>query len=124
MKILPALVDIFIAFARVNKNLLDAPELEPVPAPLANPSTKPTQKKNKKDKGAEGDTGEKGKAGNSPSITPPSPPPNFVPSTPPPTNAPTPPPSVQAKVNDTSNTDNNQSSEDERICQEKGRARC
>ena len=72
------------AFARVNKNLLDAPELEPVPAPLANPSTKPTQKKNKKDKGAEGDTGEKGKAGNSPSITPPGPPPNFVPSTPPP----------------------------------------
>ena len=38
------------AFARVNKNLLDAPELEPVPAPLANPSTKPTQKKNKRTK--------------------------------------------------------------------------
>ena len=108
------------AFARVNKNLLDAPELEPVPAPLANPSTKPTQKKNKKDKGAEGDTGEKGKAGNSPSITPPGPPPNFVPSTPPPANAPTPPPpSVQAKLNDTSNTDSNQSSEDSEFAKKK-----
>lgn len=108
------------AFARVNKNLLDAPELEPVPAPLANPSTKPTQKKNKKDKGAEGDTGEKGKAGNSPSITPPGPPPNFVPSTPPPANAPTPPPpSVQAKLNDTSNTDSNQSSKDSEFAKKK-----
>ena len=108
------------AFARVNKNLLDAPELEPVPAPLANPSTKPTQKKNKKDKGAEGDTGEKGKAGNSPSITPPGPPPNFVPSTPPPANAPTPPPpSVQAKLNDTSNSDSNQSSEDSEFAKKK-----
>jgi len=109
------------AFARVNKNLLEAPELEPVPAPLANPSTKPTQKKNKKDKGAEGDTGEKGKAANSPSITPPGPPPNFVPSTPPPASAPTPPPpSVQAKVNgSTSNTDSNQSSEDSEFAKKK-----
>ena len=108
------------AFARVNKNLLEAPELEPVPAPLANPSTEPTQKKNKKDKGAEGDTGEKGKAGNSPSITPPGPPPNFVPSTPPPANAPTPPPpSVQAKLNDTSNTDSNQSSKDSEFAKKK-----
>lgn len=81
------------AFARVNQNLLDPLQLEPVPKPLSEPTaSSPVDKNSSDDKGAQGDTAEKGKEGKAPRITPPGPPPNFVPSTSPPTSAPPPPP--------------------------------
>ena len=101
------------AFARVNTNLLDAPQLEPVPAPLIEPSTQAPVKKKEEtpDKGAKGDTGEKGKTGESPKITPPGPPPNFVPGSPPPTTVPPAPPKAVKDSPSNVLTDGNQSKE-------------
>ena len=101
------------AFARVNTSLLDAPQLESVPAPLLEPSSKAPLKKKEEssNKGAKGDTGEKGKEGESPKITPPGPPPNFVPGSPPPATVPPAPPIA---INDSPSngvTDGNQSKE-------------
>jgi len=101
------------AFARVNTNLLDAPQLEPVPAPLVEPSTQAPVKNKEEtpDKGAKGDTGEKGKEGESPKITPPGPPPNFVPGSPPPTTIPPAPPVAIKDSPSNVLTDGNQSKE-------------
>ena len=101
------------AFARVNTNLLDAPQLEPVPAPLVEPSTQAPVKNKEEtpDKGAKGDTGEKGKEGESPKITPPGPPPNFVPGSPPPTTVPPAPPVAIKDSPSNVLTDGNQSKE-------------
>ena len=51
------------AYARVNPGLLDQPELQTVPAPLAEPKRKenPTPKKKDSEKGAKGPEGDKGK---------------------------------------------------------------
>lgn len=95
------------AFARVNQNLLEAPELEPVPEPLLDP----TPKKSPKEKGAKGDEGAKGKEAIAPNIAPPGPPPNFVPSSPPPATTPSaPPPSAQSETANAPKIDSNQTS--------------
>ena len=77
------------AYARVNPGLLDQPELQTVPAPLAEPKRKenPTPKKKDSEKGAKGPEGDKGKQ-SPPPLTPPGPPPNFIPPSPPPSKAP------------------------------------
>lgn len=75
------------AYARANPALLDQPELQSVPAPLAAPKkeSKPSKKENAK--GAKGPEGDKGKK-SPPPLTPPGPPPNFTPPSPPPSNTP------------------------------------
>jgi hypothetical protein len=96
------------AFARVNQNLLEAPELEPVPEPLLDPTPK---KKSPKEKGAQGDEGAQGKEAIAPNIAPPGPPPNFVPSSPPPATTPSaPPPSAQSETANAPKIDSNQTS--------------
>ena len=109
------------AFARVNTSLLDAPQLEPVPAPLVEPSTPaPVNKKEgTPDKGAEGDTGEKGKEGESPQITPPGPPPNFIPGSPPPTTVPPAPPEAIKDSSSNVLIDGNQSKESNDLTKKK-----
>jgi hypothetical protein len=96
------------AFARVNQSLLEAPELEPVPEPLLDPTPK---KKSPKEKGAQGDEGAQGKEAIAPNIAPPGPPPNFVPSSPPPATTPSaPPPSAQSETANAPKIDSNQTS--------------
>ena len=96
------------AFARVNQSLLEAPELEPVPEPLLDPTPK---KKSPKEKGAKGDEGAQGKEAIAPNIAPPGPPPNFVPSSPPPATTPSaPPPSAQSETANAPKIDSNQTS--------------
>ena len=109
------------AFARVNTSLLDAPQLELVPAPLVEPSTPaPVNKKEgTPDKGAEGDTGEKGKEGESPQITPPGPPPNFIPGSPPPTTVPPAPPEAIKDSSSNVLIDGNQSKESNDLTKKK-----
>lgn len=77
------------AYARVNRNLLEQPQLDPVPAPLAEPKKEGKKKPNpekKAQEGAEGPEGKKGKQ--SPPATPPGPPPSFTPPSPPPSSPP------------------------------------
>ena len=74
------------AFARLNPNLLEQPEYDAVPSPLAKPKEQNTPKdQKKKKKGEEGPEGEKGKQGkkSAPALNPPGPPPNFTPPPPP-----------------------------------------
>ncbi len=77
------------AYARVNRNLLEQPQLDPVPAPLAEPKKEGKKKpipEKKAQEGAEGPEGKKGKQ--SPPATPPGPPPSFTPPSPPPSSPP------------------------------------
>lgn len=83
------------AFARVNPNLLDPLDLEPVPQALTNsPPPSSPDNNSTNPKGEKGDTGEKGTESNAPKISPPGPPPNFVPSSAPPTTIPPAPPAA------------------------------
>ena len=87
------------AFARVNPNLLDPLDLEPVPQALTDsPPPSSLESNTTNPKGEKGDTGEKGKESNAPKISPPGPPPNFIPSSAPPsTIPPAPPAAVKSK---------------------------
>jgi hypothetical protein len=87
------------AFARVNPNLLDPLDLEPVPQALTNsPPPSSPDNNSTSPKGEKGDKGEKGKESNAPKISPPGPPPNFIPSSAPPsTIPPAPPAAVKSK---------------------------
>ncbi len=110
------------AFARVNPSLLDAPELEVVPAPIVQTEKSgSTSEQNSTTDGEKGDTGEKGKEGNVPNISPPGPPPNFIPNTAPPSSPPPLPPAVAVgtKPKPTENTDQNQTSEDDEFTKKK-----
>ena len=109
------------AFARVNPNLLDPLDLEPVPEALTNsppPSSPDSNSTNPK--GEKGDTGEKGKESNAPKISPPGPPPNFVPSSAPPsTIPPAPPAAVKSKPVPTSKEDSSIQKEPTEFTKEK-----
>lgn len=109
------------ALARVNPNLLDPIDLQPVPSPLNKlaPSINPDQNSSNI-KGAEGDTGEEGKQGNVPDINPPGPPPNFVPASAPPTTSPPPPPAaIQEKPSTDAVVDPKQGSENSEFTKKK-----
>ena len=99
------------AFARVNPNLLEKPQLDPVPSALEKPKAK---KKSAAPKGNKGPEGEKGKK-SPPLSSPPSPPPNFTPPTPPPSA----PPANLPKDLVKSASDNNASSTDDAFAKKK-----
>jgi hypothetical protein len=96
------------AYARVNSNLLEQPELEAVPSPIMEPKpdnnasqqVPAKQQITEQDvNGSKGADGEKGAGGtpSSPPSTPPGPPPNFTPPSAPPSITPPPPPSPTEK---------------------------
>jgi len=109
------------AFARVNPNLLDPLDLEPVPEALTPPPPPSSPDNNTSSpKGEKGDTGEKGKESNAPKISPPGPPPNFVPSSAPPsTIPPAPPAAVKSKPVPTSKEDSSIQKEPTEFTKEK-----
>ena len=111
------------AYARVNPNLLDQPQLDPVPAPFEKPKTegkKPAEPSQGKE-GAKGPEGEKGTK-SAPPIAPPGPPPNFTPPSPPPSS---PPANLPAAVQDSTSSpqapssDSNASSATDEVAQMK-----
>ncbi len=111
------------AYARVNPNLLDQPQLDPVPAPFEKPKTegkKPAEPSQVKE-GAKGPEGEKGTK-SAPPIAPPGPPPNFIPPSPPPSS---PPANLPAAVQDSTSSpqapssDSNASSATDEVAQMK-----
>ena len=108
------------AYARVNPNLLDQPELEPLPAPFVAPKKKSddSSKPSKEKKGVKGPEGEKGKQ-SPPPLNPPGPPPNFTPPSPPPGK---PPVTLSKEVQSStasSEKDSNSSSADQELTKKK-----
>ena len=108
------------AYARVNPNLLDQPELEPVPAPFVAPKKKSddSSKPSKEKKGVKGPEGEKGKQ-SPPPLNPPGPPPNFTPSSPPPGKPPVTLPKEVQSSTASSEKDSNSSSADQELTKKK-----
>ena len=108
------------AYARVNPNLLDQPELEPVPAPFVAPKKKSddSSKPSKEKKGVKGPEGEKGKQ-SPPPLNPPGPPPNFTPPSPPPGKPPVTLPKEVQSSTASSEKDSNSSSADQELTKKK-----
>ena len=108
------------AYARVNPNLLDQPELEPVPAPFVAPKKKSddSSKTSKEKKGVKGPEGEKGKQ-SPPPLNPPGPPPNFTPPSPPPGKPPVTLPKEIQSSTASSEKDSNSSSADQELTKKK-----
>ncbi|MEC8013176.1 MAG: peptidylprolyl isomerase [Verrucomicrobiota bacterium] len=108
------------AYARVNPNLLDQPELEPVPAPFVAPKKKSddSSKPSKEKKGVKGPEGEKGKQ-SPPPLNPPGPPPNFTPPSPPPGKPPVSLPKEVQSSTASSEKDSNSSSADQELTKKK-----
>ena len=108
------------AYARVNPNLLDQPELEPVPAPFVAPKKKSddSSKPSKEKKGVKGPEGEKGKQ-SPPPLNPPGPPPNFTPPSPPPGKPPVSLPKEVQSSTASSEKDSNSSSVDQELTKKK-----
>ena len=108
------------AYARVNPNLLDQPELEPLPAPFVAPKKKSddSSKPSKEKKGVKGPEGEKGKQ-SPPPLNPPGPPPNFTPPSPPPGKPPVSLPKEVQSSTASSEKDSNSSSADQELTKKK-----
>ena len=108
------------AYARVNPNLLDQPQLEPVPAPFVAPKKKSddSSKPSKEKKGVKGPEGEKGKQ-SPPPLNPPGPPPNFTPPSPPPGKPPVTLPKEVQSSTASSEKDSNSSSADQELTKKK-----
>ena len=108
------------AYARVNPNLLDQPELEPLPAPFVAPKKKSddSSKPSKEKKGVKGPEGEKGKQ-SPPPLNPPGPPPNFTPPSPPPGKPPVTLPKEVQSSTASSEKDSNSSSADQELTKKK-----
>ena len=108
------------AYARVNPNLLDQPQLEPVPAPFVAPKKKSddSSQPSKEKKGVKGPEGEKGKQ-SPPPLNPPGPPPNFTPPSPPPGKPPVTLPKEVQSSTASSEKDSNSSSADQELTKKK-----